>query len=336
MTNETINLKLEELENLSIKALVASGTKEENARSVALSLVSAEAEGNSGNGIVRLPTFCEHVRCRKVDGYAKPTCTKISLSALRVDARDGFAHPAIDLGIESIVPLTKASGIVAMAITNSYNCGVVGYHVERIAAEGLIALGFVNAPASIAPWGGSKAIYGTNPIAFAAPRPNTYPIVIDQSSSVVSKGDVIVAAQNGESIPEGWVLSKDGKPTTDPNEIDRGGTMVPSGGYKGAGMALLVEIMAAVLTGSVLSVQASSFADNEGGPPRTGQVFIAIQPNSFSGSRYMEQIEMLVKLILDQSGTRLPGDRRTKIRKQSTEKGVSLGKELYEKILAYC
>jgi (2R)-3-sulfolactate dehydrogenase (NADP+) len=161
--------------------------------------------------------------------------------------------------------MAKQNAIGAMAVTNSYNCGVVGYHMERIANAGMVALGFVNAPASIAPWGGTKAVFGTNPIACAIPRRGAPPMVLDQSSSVVAKSEVIVHSQKDEAIPEGWAFDKDGNPTTNPKVALDGGTMVPSGGYKGAGLALLVEIMAVGLTGATWSSQASSFADNSWG-----------------------------------------------------------------------
>jgi (2R)-3-sulfolactate dehydrogenase (NADP+) len=336
MGNDMVNLSLKELESLIINALVNSGTSESNARPLVNALVAAEAEDNRGNGIARLPTFCEHVRCGKVDGKAEPSCTQIADAALRVDARDGFAQPAIDLGFKSLVPLARKAGIAAMAVTNSYNCGVVGYYVEGLAAEGLVSLAFVNAPASMAPWGGSRALFGTNPIAFAAPRKGAYPLVIDQSSSVVARGAVIVAAQRGEAIPEGWALDKNGNNTTDPNEALSGGTMVPLGGYKGACIALMVEIMSAILTGATPSAEASSFANNEGGPPRTGQFFVAFEPQGFSGSNYMDQIEALVSKILGQKGTRLPGDRRIRARERTAKEGVNLERSLYQEILSLC
>lgn len=332
----TVTLSLGEVEDLTFRALTASGTSESNARSVTASVVASEAEGIHSHGLARLPTYCEHVRCGKIDGRAEATATQLAAAAIKADARDGFAHPAIDLGLAQLLPLAKQSGLAALAVTNSYNCGVCGYHVERIAEAGLVALGFVNAPASIAPWGGRKAVFGTNPLSCAIPRQGAAPIVIDQSSSVVAKSEVIVHSQKGEPIPEGWALDAQGRPTTDPKVALAGGTMVPSGAYKGAGQALIVEVMAAALTGATLSINASSFADNSGGPPRTGQFFLAIDPGTFAGAGFAEQIEALAMAIAGQEGARLPGDRRLAARARTAREGVAIRQALHEKLLGYC
>ncbi|MFQ5544335.1 MAG: Ldh family oxidoreductase [Acidiferrobacterales bacterium] len=332
----TISLSLEEVDDLTMHALMACDTSKSNARSVTNSVVASEADGIHSHGLARLPTYCEHARCGKIDGNATPSCEQVAPGALKVDARDGFAHPAIDLGMEKLISMAKQNAIVAMAVTNSYNCGVVGYHMEHIANAGMVALGFVNAPASIAPWGGTKAVFGTNPIACAIPRRGAPPMVLDQSSSVVAKSEVTVHAQKDEAIPEGWAFDKDGNPTTDPKVALDGGTMVPSGGYKGAGLALLVEIMAAGLTGATWSSQASSFADNSGGPPRTGQFFIAMNPEFFAGANFSERIEFLFGTMLNQDGVRLPGDRRLRARRRTATEGVTIRKSLYDKLLRYC
>jgi (2R)-3-sulfolactate dehydrogenase (NADP+) len=332
----TITLSLKDVDELTMRALTACNTSESNARSVTDSVVASEADGIHSHGLARLPTYCEHARCAKIDGNAEPVLTKPTPALLQIDACDGFAHPAIDLGLAAFPALVKSMGVGLMAVTNSYNCGVVGYHVERIANAGIVALGFVNAPASIAPWGGTRAVFGTNPIACGFPRPDAAPLVLDQSSSVVAKSEVLVHAQKGESIPEGWGFDNTGQSTTDPRAVLDGGTMAPSGGYKGAGLALLVEIMAAAVTGATLSTHASSFADNSGGPPRTGQLFIGIDPQPASRGAYADRIAELVRTMLDQEGTRLPGDRRQANREHTATHGVTIRQALHDKLLAYC
>lgn len=329
-----VTLSLQEVEQLTQRALVASGVRDDNARSVTRSVVASEADGIHSHGLARLPTYCEHARCGKIDGHADPVAERVAGAGVRVDARDGFAHPAIDLGLERLLPLARETGVAGLAITNSYNCGVVGYHVERIADAGLLALGFVNAPASIAPWGGSRPVFGTNPLACAVPRADEAPLVIDQSSSVVAKSEIIVHKQNGEAIPEGWALDADGNPTTDPDAALKG-SMVPMGGYKGAGVALVVEILAAALTGSNLAIEASSFATNEGGSPRTGQFFLAIDPAAFSGGGFGERLERLLGAIAEQEGTRLPGQGRLRARARTADAGVEIADGLHDKLQGY-
>jgi (2R)-3-sulfolactate dehydrogenase (NADP+) len=240
------------------------------------------------------------------------------------------------MGFEQFIPMAKNEGIACMAVTNSYNCGVVGYHVERISQAGLVSLGFVNAPASIAPHGGKAPVVGTNPITCGVPRRDGPPVIIDQSSSVVAKSEVVVHKQKGEPLPMGWALDKDGQPTTDPVAALDGGTMVPAGGYKGANLALIVEIMAVGMTGATLGIHASSFANNLGGSPRTGQFFIGMNPEKLVGSEFFTKTEALFEAILSQQGTRLPGSGRLAARERIDKEGVTIRKDLYERLLGYC
>ncbi|WP_029002622.1 Ldh family oxidoreductase [Azorhizobium doebereinerae] len=329
-----VTLSLQQVEDLTFAALVASGLSLDNAHSVTASVVAAEAEGVHSHGLARLPTYCAHASVGKIDGKALPTLTRPRPGLVRVDAADGFAHPAIDIGLPALFEAARTQGIAALAVTNSYNCGVVGYHVERIAKAGLMALGFVNAPASIAPMGGTKPVFGTNPIAFAVPQAGADPLVLDQSSSVIAKSEIVVHDQRGEAIPLGWALDKDGAPTTDPKAALAGGTMVPSGGHKGAGMALIVEMFAAWLTGANLSIDASSFADNAGGSPRTGQFFIAIDPGPLAGPEAGARLAHLFAAITGQEGARLPGMRRAAARVRTAREGVSIPKALAAKLEA--
>lgn len=333
-SQEAVRLTLADIERLTFLALANSGVGEVQNRAVTASVVDAEAEGVHSHGLARLPTYCEHARVGKVNGSALPSLSHPSPGLVCVDAADGFAHPAIDCGLPSLSAAARAQGIAAMAVTNSYNCGVVGYHVRRIAEAGLLALGFVNAPASIAPIGGVRPVFGTNPIALAVPRDGDRPLVLDQSSSVVAKSEIVVHRQRGEAIPFGWALDRDGRPTADPSAALDGGTMVPAGGYKGAGLAFLVEIMAAWLTGASLSIDASSFADNSGGPPRTGQFFIAIAPASLAGESAAARLARLVSAVTDQPGARLPGTGRATMRARAAQEGVSIPVAMYQKLLA--
>ncbi|MBT7649022.1 MAG: Ldh family oxidoreductase, partial [Rhodospirillaceae bacterium] len=204
--NDGVGLSLAEVADLTRRVLIACGTGPANAESVVDSVVAAEADGIHSHGLARLPTYAEHVLCGKVDGKAQPGLSLPRPGAVVVDAACGFAHPAIDLGLASLVEAARDCGVAAMTVTNSYNCGVAGYHVERIAQQGMLALGFVNAPAAIAPWGGKKGVFGTDPIAIGCPRGDLPPLVLDQSSSVIAKSEVMVHAQKGEPIPEGWAF----------------------------------------------------------------------------------------------------------------------------------
>lgn len=331
---ETRTLNLDEIEDIALRALLAAGTAGENARPLARATAETEADGVASHGLAYIPVYCAHVRCGKVDGHATPTLSYPRPGVVVADAATGFAHPAIDLGFEALIPLARAQGIAALAVRNSYNCGVLGIHTRRLAAAGLVGLGFTNAPASIAPSGGSKPVIGTNPFSIATPGPGGSPgILIDQSASTIAKSEVMKHAREGRPIPVGWALDAEGNPTTDPN-VGLKGSMAPSGGYKGVNAALLVEIMAAALTGAMLGIDAAPFSGTEGGPPRTGQFFIAIDPDATSGGVFGERIEALAAAIHDQEGAHLPGDGRRAARARAAAQGVAVNVATLERIAA--
>ena len=164
------------------------------------------------------------------------------------------------------------------------------------------------------------------------PRANAPPLVVDQSSSVVARGEVVRHARQGRQIPLGWALDHEGAPTTDASAALEG-SMLPAGGYKGAGIALLVELLAAALTGATFSFAASSFLDDKGGPPRTGQLFIAIDPGAFAGAELVTRVELLLEAMSAQSGVRLPGSRRIAARAEAATDGIRVDRPLYDSIV---
>lgn len=331
---ETRTLSLAEIEEIALRALVTAGTAEENARPLARATAETEADGVASHGLAYIPIYCEHVQCGKVDGQARPALDHPRPGVLVADAATGFAHPAIEMGFEALIPLAREQGIAALAVRNSYNCGVLGIHTRRLAEAGLVGLGFTNAPASIAPSGGSKPVVGTNPFSVAVPGPDGTPaILIDQSASTIAKSEVMKHAREGRPIPVGWALDAEGNPTTDP-EVGLRGSMAPSGGYKGVGVALLVEVMAAALSGATLGIHASPFSGTKGGPPRTGQFFIAIDPEATSGGAFAERIGDLVAAIRGQEGAHLPGDGRRAARARAEREGVPVSVATLERIAA--
>ncbi|WP_286132931.1 Ldh family oxidoreductase [Labrenzia sp. DG1229] len=334
MMTETRTLSLAEIEDLSFRALAAAGTSEESARALALATAATEADGVASHGLAYIPIYCEHVRCGKVDGQATPVLTRPKPGVVAVDAATGFAHAAIDLGFETLVPAAREQGLAVLVIRNSYNCGVLGYHTYRLAQEGLVGLGFTNAPASIAPSGGAKPVVGTNPFSVAVPGSDGQPaLLIDQSASTIAKSEVMKHAREGKPIPIGWALDAEGNPTTDPN-VGLKGSMAPSGGYKGVGIALLTEIMAAALTGATLGINASPFSGTSGGPPRTGQCFLAIDPAATAGGNFASTVAELVEAIRFQDGAHLPGDGRRTKRLSARGHGVDVNATTLSKIEA--
>ena len=293
------------------------------AQSVARALVGAEADGLKGHGLARIPTYVGMLKSGKIIGGAQPTLTRTKPSVLMVDAGCGFAYPAIDLACAELPAMARTGGIAFAGITRSSHAGAIGHHVERLAEQGLVALFFANTPEAMAPWGGRKAVFGTNPIAFAAPLPGREPLVIDMALSKVARANIIFAKQSGVTVPEGWALDADGQPTTDPAAALKG-TMVPMGEAKGAALALMVEVLAAALVGSHLSIEASSFVDASGPPPGTGQSLIVIDPGSLGHGSFAPSMTRLATAIEVQDGARLPGQRRLAARARAMQRGIEI------------
>jgi len=316
-----------ELESLATEVLKNAGTAEPAAASVARALVRADLDGLNSHGMARLQSYSAQVAAGKVVGGAVPAIEKLGSSAARVDANDGFAFPAFDLAIDALVEMIEETPVAGIAVTNSHHFGVAGHHVERLAERGVAGLVFGNSPAGIAPWGGSRPLFGTNPVAFGFPRDGKPPVVVDLSLSKQARGKIKLAADEGRAIPEGWALDADGNPTTDA-QVAMSGSMLPMGDAKGAALVLAVEIMAAAMTGAHFGYEASSFFDSMGGPPRVGQFLLGFNPGPLSGGTYAERIEVLLQAVLDQPGTRLPGARRLEIRDRSLREGIELPDKL--------
>jgi (2R)-3-sulfolactate dehydrogenase (NADP+) len=324
-------LTLAEAEALVADTLARCRTSPANAHCVARALVAAEADGLKGHGLSRLPTYAAQAKVAKVDGFATPALTRPRPATVAIDACNGFAYPAIDMALAALPEVARSAGIAAAAIRRSHHCGVAGHPVERLAQDGFIALMFANTPAAIAPAGGTKAVLGTNPIAFACPLPGRPPIVVDLSLSKVARGNILAAQQKGERIPQGWALDAAGRPTTDPASA-LAGTMVPLGDAKGTALALMVELLAAGLTGANFAAEASSFLDADGPPPGTGQLIIVFDGAAFGGAGVDARFASLAASIEQQPGARLPGARRLVARRKAAADGLDIGEALLAQI----
>lgn len=318
-----IRFSLEDAEQYAARVLEANRTSAVNARLTARSLVRAEADGQAGHGLSRLPSYALQARTGKVDGHATPRLEQVRDAAIRVDGGHGFAYPAIHVANEALSGIVGKTGIAVAAIHRSHHFGQAGAHVEALAERGLIGLMFGNSPKAIAFWGGRRAMLGTNPFAFACPSPEGPPLVIDLALSKAARGKVNAARQQGRPIPEGWALDEFGEPTTDP-EAALKGSMLPIGEAKGAAIAMAIEIMAAAFTGSAFGFEASSLFDDKGLPPDLGHSLIAIDPLALSGGAFLRRMSVLLAALETEEGARLPGSTRLAHRERAAREGLAL------------
>jgi (2R)-3-sulfolactate dehydrogenase (NADP+) len=328
-------LTVSDARELIRSALTGSGLAQSHGPYFTDAILDTELSGLEGHGFYWLDYYCQHLRSGKVNGTVEPEVTVLSVGSFRVDARHGFAHPAIEAGFAKLIPAAKAQGIAAMGVFNSYNAATLGFHTGKLARAGLLAIGATNAVPAVAPVGGHRPIIGTNPISYAVPAPEgRIAFLVDQSATAVAWTSVKRAADQGLPIPVGWALDSKGAPTTDA-KAGLAGSMAPAGGVKGFSIGLLVEVLCAALSGGKLGVQQGSFTENDGQPIDNGQFFIAIDPQGFSGGGFDATIQQLITSITEQEGARLPNSRRDANKRRLAVEGLEIDAGLLARLQAF-
>ena len=307
---ETVHLNLGEVHNLAFNCLKANGCDDENAQAIADNMTAAERDGSVSHGLFRLPGYVSSLRSGKADGKARPRITRPAPGVVRADAVDGFAPLALEQARRQLVEAARMQGIALLALVRCHHFAALWPEVEALARQCLVAI----------------AVTSTLP-----PEPSGLSI----SSA---RGEVMVAARDGHLVPPGVGLDAAGNPTTDPKAILDGGVMLPFGGYKGAAISLMVELLAGALLGDVFSFEAGQADNYDGGPSRGGELIIAIDPaRTSSGAGWRAHGEALFREILASGGEgrapRLPGDRRYANRAKTPAEGINLPQALYEKIV---
>lgn len=303
---------LDLIESTTHSALVRHGCRDDIAADVARAVRVAEHNGNRICGLYYVESYCRQLESGRIPGSVDPVVHHDRPGSVRVDAQLGFAQTAFRVGFDTAVEAARANGVIGYAIQHSHTCTSLGYFTEQFAQAGLIALGVTNATPRVAAPGGSKRILGTNPLAFAVPDgQGGVAFQWDFSTSAVALGKITMAQAAGESIPEGWAVDADGNPTTDPDAA-LAGSLVSAGGYKGYGIGLLVEVLAAALTGSNRSVDVPPLKTPEGAPHDLGQYYVVIDPAAHDDG-FADQLVALAATVAEDPGARLPGaDRPTR------------------------
>lgn len=327
---------LAKLHDICLDAFVSSGASHDNATVMAQSIVAAEADGLRNVGLGYLPLYCEQLKSGKINGKAVPAVTIGAPGIVNVDAGEGFAHPAIERGMADLEECVRKNGIAAMGVSKSSSAGIIGHLLEPLARKGFLLMGFANVCPLMAPWGGNKPLFGTNPLAAAFPSNHREPVVIDFATSATAMVNILTRAEQGQPLEPGWGIDKQGNQTLDGKAVLDGGALLPFGAHKGYMLALLVEVLAAGLTGANWSKDAPSFMDEQGAPQRIGQFFIALDPARFGNGDFLERVEELFRAIADQEGAMLPGDDRWQRRSDASRDGVQVDEETRKAVLAYC
>ena len=331
--NDTVRMTLDEVHTLATETFLANGGSTEQTRALADTVTAAERDECKSHGLFRVPGYIASIRSGKADAAAEPVVERLAPGVVKVDGRNGFAPLALEMGREPLVALARDQGVAALAVTNMYHFAALWPETEGLADRGLVGFAFVAAMAYVAPSGGTKPLYGTNPMSFAWPRGGARPpLVFDQASSASARGEVMIHKRDGKPVPEGWGIDAGGNPTTDPDAV-LAGAQLPFGGYKGSSIALMIELLAGALVGDLFSFEASEVDNGDGGPPRGGELVIAIDPEQCThGGDPVGHAEALFGRIREQEGARLPSDRRYAARERTPAEGITIPRSLHDTI----
>ncbi|MEO0621889.1 MAG: Ldh family oxidoreductase [Pseudomonadota bacterium] len=328
---DTVLKTLDEVHALAKGVLEAHGCDAENAGAVADTMRAAERDGAKSHGLFRLPGHVALLKAGAVNGQARPAVEEVAPAALAVRGDDGFAPLALATGLPQLAERAKAQGVAVLALTRVVHYAALWPEAEALAADGLVAIACTSSPPYVAAAGGKRPVFGTNPMAFAWPRAGRAPMVWDQASAAMARGEVMLHAREGHAVPETAGIDAEGRPTTDPQAILDGGAQLPFGGYKGSAIALMVDLLAGPLLGEVTSLEAGASA-SIGGPQLGGELVLAIAPERLGGD--MARAEGLFEALLSEEGVRLPGDRRLANRARTPAEGVAVPKKLMDEIAA--
>ena len=306
-TPDALDLSLDEIEETTRRCLARHGAADGVAAEVARAVRVAEGNHNRICGLYYLESYCLQLESGRIDGHAEPVVNVDRPGAVRVDGRLGFAQSAFAAGFGVAVSAARSNGICGMSVEHTHTCTSLGYFTEQFAREGLLAIGTTNASPRVSPPGGSVPVLGTNPIAMAVPDGDGgIALQFDFSTSAVALGKITMAAAAGETIPPGWAVDSDGRPTTDP-QAALTGSLLSAGGYKGYGIGLLVEMLASALTGTRASVDVPPLKTPGGPSHDLGQFYVVIDPGAYSADGFYDHLAALAEAIAGQPGARLPG-----------------------------
>jgi len=325
----TTSISLQSIYSLARDAMLNAGANQENADAVADTVMRAERDGSHSHGLFRIPGYVSSLRSGKVNGNADPKLHSRTSVVLHCDGDLGYAPLAHRRSIDTLAEAAVNNGLAALSITRTHHFAALWPETEALANQGLSAITCVSYMPNVAPFGAQKALYGTNPLSFAWPRPDASPLVFDMATAAMAMGDVQIAARDGRAVPLGTGLDANGNLTTDAAEIING-VLLPFGGYKGSHIAMMIELLAGPLVGETVSFVSRERDTSDGGPPQGGQFLLALNPEILSGGDWVAQSEKFISRLSKIDGVRLPAERRYLNRQNTGPREIN--NDLLEKI----
>ncbi len=330
-------MKITKLKKTLIYIFKKHGLNSAHALISADAIINAELVGAPSHGLARVMMYCRRIKKNLINPKPKIKIKKISQSICHIDANNSIGFVAADLGIKKAISNAKKTGIGLVGIKNSGHYGLSGYYAEQAVKKNLIAMCFTNAPPAIAPHGAKKSLFGTNPICFGTPTSSKVPFILDTSVSVINRGKIRVAAKLGKKIPKNVALDKNGRPTTDAKKALQG-VQLPIAGFRGSGLAWMVDILSGVLTGGNHGGKVKDPFDDFTGPQNIGHLFIVLKPNLFVGNSYNKRIKENIKSIKKLPKIKgikkilYPGENKYLRYKKNLKKSIVIPKNILEEI----
>ena len=291
-------------------------------------LIKAELVNAPSHGLARLKMYCDRIKKKLINPKPKIKIKKITSSVSYVNADDSIGFVAADIGINQAIKNAKKTGIGLVAVKKSGHYGLSSFYAEQAVKKNLMVFCFTNAPPALAPHGAKKSLFGTNPICFGVPT-GRVPFILDASTSIINRGKIRRASKLGLKIPLGVALDVNGKITTNANKALKG-TQLPIAGYKGSGLAWMVDILSGVLTGSSHGGKTRDPFDDFSGPQNMGHLFLVINPKLFVCNNFLKEMKKNIALVKKLpkakgfSSILYPGERKNKTYKNNLNKDISI------------
>jgi len=333
---EKVKLKAVILTKEITKIFKKFGLNQDHAKISAKALINAELVGAYGHGLSRLKMYCDRISKKVINPKPKIKIKKISQSISHIDADDSIGFVAADMAIKKAISNAKKTGIGLVAVRNSGHYGLSGYYAEQAVKKNLVTMIYTNAPPAIAPHGAIKSLFGTNPICFGTPSGSKAPFILDTSISMINRGKIRFASKNNQKLPIGVALDKFGKPTTDANKALKG-VQLPIAGFRGSGLAWMVDILSGVLTGGNHAGRVKDPFEDFSGPQNIGHLFITFKTNLFVkdyNNRIRDNIKKVKRLpkIKGIKEIMYPGQNKYKRYKMNLNKEIKISKIIKEEL----
>ncbi|WP_420394152.1 Ldh family oxidoreductase [Acuticoccus sp.] len=320
---------------------VHAGLPEGDAATVADCLVRANLRGVDTHGVFRVATYLERLRAGLNNPQPRIAVERVGHAAAHVDGDNGMGAVVGTRAMGEAIAIAGEGGVALVSIRHSNHYGMAAYYVLQALEAGLVGMAFTNASPALPPWGGRAPFLGTSPFAVAVPAGRQPPYVLDMAMSVLARGNVYVAAKTGRAIPPGLALDGAGRPTTDPQALIDGGTMLPFGGVKGSALAMLMDIFGGVLSGAAFAGNVGNPHTSFDRPQDVGHLFVCFRPDLFMPlERFRERMDEFVLAVKAQPRAEgfdailVPGEREAQTERVRLASGIPLPAEIAEAIAA--